>query len=184
MHGLLCSKIRQTAQFTTKSTIRALVGANLSIQKLIHPPLLKFFAPQFSCLIQEHNITLKPSLQVLQNKAAKVILNRQLCSSSTELLASLKWLPLEKRRLQRRCVHVYKWINGLINHDVDLIRQDVLHRHNTRNKGNFRLPGVKRNWGMQRIQYHAVSDFNSFSQTIKDSRNVNSFKRNVFKFLI
>ena len=68
--------------------------------------------------------------------------------------------------------------------DMDLIRQDVLHRHNTRNKGNFRLPRVKRNWGKQRTQYHAVSDFNSLSQTIKDSRNVNSFKRNVFKFLI
>lgn len=67
---------------------------------------------------------------------------------------------------------------------MDLIRQDVLHRHNTRNKGNFRLPRVKRNWGKQRTQYHAVSDFNSLSQTIKDSRNVNSFKRNVFKFLI
>ncbi|XP_044182741.1 uncharacterized protein LOC122963371 [Acropora millepora] len=132
----------------------------------------------------EHNITLMSSLQVLQNKAAKVILNRPFYSSSTEALAVLKWLPLEKRRFQRRCVHVYKCINGLIKHDMDLIRQDVLHRHNTRNKGNFRLPRVKRNWGKQRTQYHAVSDFNSLSQTIKDSRNVNSFKRNVFKFLI
>ena len=67
---------------------------------------------------------------------------------------------------------------------MDLIRQDVLHRHNARNKGNFRLRCVKRNWGKQRTQYHAVSDFNSLSQTIKDLRNVNSFKRNVFKFLI
>ena len=130
----------------------------------------------------KHNITLMSSLQVLQYKAAKVILNRPLYSSSTEALAALKWLPLEKRRFQRRCVHVYKYINGLINHDMDLIRQGVLHRHN--NKGNFRLPRVKRNWGMQRTQYHAVFDFNSVSQTIIDLRNVNSFKRNVFKFLI
>ena len=64
---------------------------------------------------------------------------------------------------------------------MDLIRQDVLHSHNTCNKDNFRLPRVKRNWGKQRTQNHAVSDFNSLSQTIKDSRNVNSFKRNVFK---
>ena len=67
---------------------------------------------------------------------------------------------------------------------MDLIRQDELHIRNIRNKGNFRLPRVKRNWRMQRTQYHAVSNFNSLSQTIKDSRNVNSFKRNVFKFLI
>ena len=124
---------------------------------------------------------LMSSLQVLQNKAAKVILNRPLYSSSTEALAALKWLPLEKRWFQR-CVHVYKCINGLINHDMDLIRQEVLHRHNTRNKGNCRLPRLKNNWGMQRTQYHAISDFNSLSQTIKDSSNVNSFKIcNVFK---
>ena len=104
---------------------------------------------------------LMSSLQVLQNKAAKVILNRPLYSSSTEALAALEWLPLEKRRFQRRCVHMYKCINGLINHDMDLIRQEVLHRHNTRNKGNFRLSRVNRNWGMQRTQYHAISDFNS-----------------------
>ena len=67
---------------------------------------------------------------------------------------------------------MYKCINGLINHDVDLIRQDILHRHNTHKKGNLRLPQVKRNWGMQRTQYHAISDFNSLSQTTKDSRNV------------
>ena len=66
---------------------------------------------------------------VSQTKAAKVILKRPLYSSSTEALAALKWLPLEKRRFQRRCVHVYKCINGLINHDMDLIRQDVLHSH-------------------------------------------------------
>ena len=44
----------------------------------------------------KHNITLVSSLQVLQNKAAKVILNRPLYLSSTEALAVLKWLPLEK----------------------------------------------------------------------------------------
>ena len=69
---------------------------------------------------EKHIITLMSSLQVLQNKAAKVILNRPLYSSSTEALAVLKWLPLEKRRFQRRCVHVYKCINGSIDHDIDL----------------------------------------------------------------
>ena len=38
----------------------------------------------------KHNITPMSSLQVLQNKAAKVILNRPLYSSSTEALAALK----------------------------------------------------------------------------------------------
>ena len=56
----------------------------------------------------KHNVTLMTSLQVLQNKAVKIILDRPLYSSATHTLATLKWVPLEKRRFQRRCIYVYK----------------------------------------------------------------------------
>ena len=36
------------------------------------------------------------SMQVLQNEAAKIILDRPLNSSATHALANLKWIPLEK----------------------------------------------------------------------------------------
>ena len=133
----------------------------------------------------KHNVTLMSSLQVLQSKGAKIILNRPLYSSSSEALASLKWLTLEKRRFYRRCVYVYKCVNGIVNHDMNLLRQEELHSHNTRNKQQLRLPRVKRNWGKQRTQYHAMKDYNSLSAANKRlSRDINSFKYNVFKFLI
>ena len=66
----------------------------------------------------KHNVTLMSSLQVLQNKAAKIILDRLLYSSASHALATLKWIPLEKRCFQRRCAHVYKCLNGLINHEL------------------------------------------------------------------
>ena len=46
----------------------------------------------------KHNVILMTSLQVLQNKAAKIILDRPLYSSAKHALAILKWVPLEKRR--------------------------------------------------------------------------------------
>ena len=49
--------------------------------------------------------------------------------------------------------------------------------YNTRNKVNLRLPCVKRKWGKQRTAYHAVNDFNSPSEMIRDCSNVNIFKR-------
>ena len=130
----------------------------------------------------KHNVTLMSSLQVLQNKAAKIILDRPLYSSASHALATLKWIPLEKRRFQRRCVHVYKCLNGLINHELTLVTQQHQHNYNTRHKVNLRLPCVRRNWGKQRTAYHAVNDFNSLSQIIRDSANVNIFKRQVFNF--
>jgi len=132
----------------------------------------------------KNNVTLMFSLQVLQNKAAKIILDQPLYSSASHALATLKWIPSEKRRFQRRCVHVYKCLNGLINQELTLVTQQHQHNYNTRNKVNLRLPCVKRNWGKQRTAYHAVNDFNSLSKMIRDSTNVNIFKRQVYNSLI
>ena len=132
----------------------------------------------------DKHVTLMTSLQVLQNKAAKIILDRPLYSSATHALATLKWVPLEKRRFQRRCIYVYKCLNGLVEHDMNFIRQQEQHDYNSRTKLNLRLPSVKRNWGKQRTAFHAIKDFNSLSQAITQSVNLNIFKRNLFKFVI
>ncbi|CAB4017465.1 Hypothetical predicted protein [Paramuricea clavata] len=46
-------------------------------------------------------------LQVLQNKAAKIILDRPLYSSATDALSALKWLDLRRRRNFHRCIHIW-----------------------------------------------------------------------------
>ena len=92
----------------------------------------------------KHNVTLMSSLQVLQNKAAKIILDRLLYSSASHALVTLKWIPLEKRRFQRRCVHVYKCLNGFINHELTLVTKQHQHNYNTTHKVNLRLPALER----------------------------------------
>ena len=75
-------------------------------------------------------------------------------------------------------------LNGLVEHDMNFIRQQEQHDYNTRTKLNLRLPSVKRNWGKQRTAFHAIKDFNSLSQAIRQSVNLNIFKRYLFKFVI
>ena len=60
------------------------------------------------------------SLQVLENKAAKIILNQQLRYSSTKALEELKWTTLATRRHNHRCTFIYKCMNGLIDFDFEL----------------------------------------------------------------
>ena len=45
----------------------------------------------------KHNTTLMSSLQALQNKAAKTILDRLLYLAASHASATLKWIPLEKK---------------------------------------------------------------------------------------
>ena len=93
------------------------------------------------------NLVLMDELQVLQNKAAKIILDRPLQSSATEAMSALNI-----------CVHIWKCVNGYTKHCLDIRRCSQIHSYNTRNKDTIRLPKVKRNWGKQRTNYQALKD--------------------------
>ena len=51
----------------------------------------------------KNNKVLMDSIQVLQNKAAKLVLDRVTNSSSTQALLDLNWMNLSTRRLMQRC---------------------------------------------------------------------------------
>ena len=95
------------------------------------------------------NKLLTKSLQILQNKVAKVILDCPNRSSISDALATLKWESLKKRRKAHRSSFVKKTL--LDNVNTSNVRGNDIHTYNTRNKGNFRLPNPKNNWGEAKI---------------------------------
>ena len=74
----------------------------------------------------KNNKTLMASLQILQNKAAKIILDEPLHSSATEALEKLKWKSLDRRRRYHRCILVFKSLHGLM--DMNIPFNQVSHR--------------------------------------------------------
>ena len=72
-------------------------------------------------------MTLMNKLQVLQNKAAKIILDRPLYSSATDALVTLKWLNLDQRRFYNRFIYIYKCINGLMDQSMNLLTNSDIH---------------------------------------------------------
>ena len=68
----------------------------------------------------KNNSNLMDQLQILQNKAAKTILDAPLLSSSTEALSKLHWHPLTHRRFLHRMVTIFKLKYNLIECDFDL----------------------------------------------------------------
>jgi hypothetical protein len=111
----------------------------------------------------KNNCTLMQNLQILQTKAAKVILDRPPFSYATEALKTLGWRDLSQRRHYRRCLYIFKCVNGMIFFYLDLTRVSEIHEHITRSKNSLRLPRVKRNRGKQRLAYHAcLSQFKSY----------------------
>ena len=78
------------------------------------------------------NALLMNNLQLLQNKAAKTILDRPFYSSATDTLEALSWLTLMKRRSFHRCLYysitfINIYVNEISAHSMDLLtNKDVL----------------------------------------------------------
>lgn len=129
----------------------------------------------------KNNVTLMQSLQILQNKAAKVILNRAVHSSASDALETLNWSNLSNRRLYHRCLYIFKSKNSLVTSHLNLASLRYLYCYNTRNADDFRLPSVKTNWGKQRLSYHAVKDWNALGLELINSASITLFKSGFHK---
>ena len=124
----------------------------------------------------KNNLGLMNSLQVLQNKAANLILDKHPRYSSTEALQELKWSTLVTRRHNNRCTFIFKCMHGLIDFDFNLTKNEDIHHHNTRQRSNLHLPRAKTNKGRQRPTYQAIVDFNNLEQKLKDATLLSNFK--------
>ena len=116
-------------------------------------------------------------LQVLQNKAAKVILDLPNYASSTDALKTLGWPTLFQERLVHRYITTFKYIHGLVDHNFNILRNSDIHGYNTRLRRNdSRLPLVKRNHG---LFYQCAKEWNILDASFKGINSLVLFKHNI-----
>ena len=129
----------------------------------------------------KNSVSLTNDLQVLQNKAAKIIIiNRPLYSSATDAIETLKWLNLEQRRLYHPSTYVYKCSNGLMDHSVELTVNGNIPNYNTRNRDMIRLSLATKDWGKQRVCCHSLKDWNNLNKATRNAPDIVNFKRSIF----
>ena len=126
-----------------------------------HSLILPLFDYADIVLGDKDNASLMNNIQLLQNKAAKTILDRSFHSSAADGFEALGWLTLEKRRLFHHRLYLFKCVNEISAHSMDLLANKDIHGYDTRLKDNLGLPRVRRNWGRQRTHNQAVKDWNS-----------------------
>ncbi len=87
-------------------------------------------------------------LQILQKKAAKVILGLPRGHSATDApLQKLNWVELNTRRQQHRRIAIHKCLHGIMDTELILIQNCNRHSYSTRQSANLYLPKVKTEWG-------------------------------------
>ena len=144
-----------------------------------------------NCIAQEHNTKSRPglepgplhpessaltkvlmdkvlmdSIQVLQSRAAKLVLDRSPYSSSSEALSDLNWMNLSVRRQMQRCIHMYNLVNDNSRNNI-IVRGQDYHSYNTRSKEIIRTTKSVTNWGLLRSFNSVLADWNDLSPTTK-----------------
>ena len=114
----------------------------------------------------KNNKVLMDSIQVLQSKAAKLVLDRSPYLSSSEALSDLNWMNLSVRRQMQRCIHMYNLVNDNSRNNI-IVRGQDYHSYNTRSKEIIRTTKSVTNWGLLRSFNSVLADWNELSPTTK-----------------
>ena len=122
----------------------------------------------------KNNKVLMDSIQVLQNKSAKLVLDQPTHSSSTQALLDLNWMNLSTRRLMQRCLFMHNFINDGERSSM-ITRGSDYHSHNSRSKETIRSIRSNTNWGLLRSFNSALTDWNSLPEDMR-SLPFNAFK--------
>ena len=123
------------------------------------------------------NNTLMDHLQVLQNRGAKLILDRSKFSSSSDAIKCLnKWKPLRERRKFHRSSFVFKCFKNDIDFNFNTIYRYEVHSYDTRNKKKIFLPFYNTNWGQSKSNYLFMNEWNDLPETLRLSSSFAIFK--------
>ena len=94
-------------------------------------------------------------LQIMQSKAKKIVLDLPCYASSIDALG---WPILSQCRLVNRYITTFKYIDGLVDHDFNVLKNSDIHGYITRSNNDFRLPLVRTNYGEHRFIYKGIKE--------------------------
>lgn len=125
------------------------------------------------------NTTLK-SLQIMQNKALKLIYNLPHRFSTTLLYRSVAHnvLPVYGLYKMQLLVYVYKVTHNIGHHSLHFAR--IQHTFNTRNCSNLATRVCRLELTKQKIEYMGSVEYNNLPGYIKESETISTFKNRLY----
>lgn len=124
-------------------------------------------------------------LQILQNKAMRMILDCSKFSSSTAMLETLQWLNVTQRISFNVLITIFKIKHQLLPNYLhkNIIYNNQIHDYNLRRGDDFKLPKFMKTTTQNNIFYKGLKEFNKLPYEIKSEKNINCFKRLLSDFL-
>lgn len=126
------------------------------------------------------------TLQVLQNRAMRIILDCEFGTHTEFMLNALKWMSINQRYKYNTLIYVFKIKNGLAPQYLanKLEYNGNFHNRNTRNRQELRLPNLKTELARKSIFYNGIKMFNELPSEIRRQTELYSFKRMVKAYVL
>lgn len=126
-------------------------------------------------------------MQMIQNRAMRLILNCDFMTSTEFMLGALNWLSISQMIRFNVLICTYKMLKGLLPNNLsnNLILTNTIHDRATRqnNEFNLRLPNFNSGFIQNTIFYKGVQMYNALPNEIKKSTSLNVFKNKCKKYV-
>ena len=119
-------------------------------------------------------------MNVLQKRAAKVILQKPNRTPSKELFLQLKWLSFNNRCKYHTAILIYKCVNNQTPEYLNnIITFSQNHKYNLRSATHNDIVNTKANTGYKKraFSYHSMDIWNSIPIEIRMACSISAFKR-------
>ena len=127
--------------------------------------------------------SLMSELQVLENKAACLILDLPAHFSAAGVLKILGWKSLFRRRKEHHAIFMYKLINNHFHHSIPLTFTGDSHSYSTRSRNDIRKSSAARRWGHRLSVNFSTNTWNGLDTSLRNVESLPAFKRGPSKVI-
>ena len=155
--------------------------------RMLYKALIQPYFDYCSPLWDTCGKVLKDKLQVVQNRAARILTGARFDTNSADVLESLQWTTLDVRCDRLKSVLLYKILNeqsapSLIQAFVK--NKDLNRDYDLRSNDNdLELPKPKTNFLKRSFRYSAAKLWNSLPSEVKEASSLYQFKRSMSAML-
>jgi hypothetical protein len=124
-------------------------------------------------------------LQLLQNRAIRIIYRGNRYSNIKRMMRELKWLDVRKGILMNVLIFMFKFDNELLPEYFNkyIIRNKDIHPYSTRNKNNLRDIRAKKNKTKRCILYNGIASYNRLPENLRQVNKLEDFIEQVKQYL-
>jgi hypothetical protein len=123
-------------------------------------------------------------LQLLQDRAMRIVLNCHWRTSREWMLNIVGWQSIKQRIHLNTMVLIYKIKKWMVpGYLTDKLQYRHNNRYELRNADDLKLPKVNKVFTQNCVFYNGLKNYNTLPNEMKQSQNMNEFKRQCSHFM-